>query len=315
VIREEVIVRESSGLNVLVAVDFSEGSELATERALRLPLGQTGQLILVHVAPPGWQTIGAQDIEEMTTSTVREMTERTEQRARTLGVTSELRGIIRFGNAAREIVAAASELHADLVVVGRHGESALGDLLIGSTAERVVRNSNVPVLVVQTDSSEGYRRLLVASSLDGSELAAFELASRLIDPDVRRIVVLHAVRLPAPNTTIPYADAVPPYDIESFREVETQAAARNMEATLATYKALGFEAEGEIVHSDPRAALLKASREKDIDLLVLGTQQRRRLSRLLAGSVAEAVARHAECDVLVAPPHIEEPDGEGKPAS
>jgi nucleotide-binding universal stress UspA family protein len=56
---------------------------------------------------------------------------------------------LKWGRPSDVIVRTAGEMRASLVVVGTHGRSALEKLLIGSTAERVVRLSPVPVLTVR----------------------------------------------------------------------------------------------------------------------------------------------------------------------
>jgi nucleotide-binding universal stress UspA family protein len=56
---------------------------------------------------------------------------------------------IRIGSAADEIVAVAAEVAASLIVVGSHGAGAIERLLLGSTAERVVRRAHCPVVVVK----------------------------------------------------------------------------------------------------------------------------------------------------------------------
>jgi universal stress protein A len=56
---------------------------------------------------------------------------------------------VRLGSAAQEIVAAAKELPADLLVVGTHGRTGLTHLLLGSVAEHVVRHAPCPVMTVR----------------------------------------------------------------------------------------------------------------------------------------------------------------------
>ena len=58
---------------------------------------------------------------------------------------------LRTGAAAEEILAAALELEADLIVMGTHGRKALSHALLGSVAEKVVRSARVPVLVAHSD--------------------------------------------------------------------------------------------------------------------------------------------------------------------
>ena len=62
-------------------------------------------------------------------------------------VTDEI--LIRPGTPAEVIVETAKELNCDLIVMGTHGQSALAEVLIGSTARRVVRESPIPVLVIR----------------------------------------------------------------------------------------------------------------------------------------------------------------------
>ena len=58
-------------------------------------------------------------------------------------------GHLRFGNPAREIVQLASDLSADLIVVGTHGRTGLRKLLLGSVAQNILTNASCPVLVVK----------------------------------------------------------------------------------------------------------------------------------------------------------------------
>ena len=64
---------------------------------------------------------------------------------------SRIFGHLRIGNAAREIVQLASDLSADLVVVGTHGRTGIMKLLLGSVAQNVVTNASCPVLVVKPE--------------------------------------------------------------------------------------------------------------------------------------------------------------------
>jgi nucleotide-binding universal stress UspA family protein len=65
---------------------------------------------------------------------------------------AETTGLVKLGHAADEILAAAAEIHADLVVMGTHGRRGIAHAVVGSVAERVIRASPVPVLTVRTRS-------------------------------------------------------------------------------------------------------------------------------------------------------------------
>jgi nucleotide-binding universal stress UspA family protein len=60
----------------------------------------------------------------------------------------QTRKIVREGREYQEIIAFAKDEKVDLIIVGTHGQTGLGHVLLGSVAEKVVRNSKVPVLVV-----------------------------------------------------------------------------------------------------------------------------------------------------------------------
>jgi len=60
-----------------------------------------------------------------------------------------VRAVLRQGDPATEILAAADELKVSMIVMGTHGRQGLAHLILGSVAERVLRKSNVPVLSVR----------------------------------------------------------------------------------------------------------------------------------------------------------------------
>jgi nucleotide-binding universal stress UspA family protein len=66
----------------------------------------------------------------------------------------EVDRLIRHGKAYEEILAAAREREVDLIVMGTHGRSGLSHILLGSTAERVVRSAPCPVLTVRHPEHE-----------------------------------------------------------------------------------------------------------------------------------------------------------------
>ena len=66
--------------------------------------------------------------------------------------------MLRQGFASEQILAAARELGADLIVMGTHGRRGVPRMLIGSAAEKVVRQSPIPVLIVRLSEAEGKRR-------------------------------------------------------------------------------------------------------------------------------------------------------------
>jgi len=70
------------------------------------------------------------------------------------------------GEAFVEIIRRSRSLGAELIVIGRHGRRPVRDMFIGTTAERVIRKGDVPVLVVNRKPRSPYRRPLIATDLE-----------------------------------------------------------------------------------------------------------------------------------------------------
>lgn len=140
---------------ILVPLDFSGQSRQALEVALPLAERHGGKIVLVHVVqapgvlsaiPGGGQYLVPMDnAKAVKTAKVHIETLAAELvPARLLA-----RTLVRQGNPADQITTAARALKADLIIIATHGYSGLKHVLIGSTAERVVRHAPCPVFVVR----------------------------------------------------------------------------------------------------------------------------------------------------------------------
>jgi nucleotide-binding universal stress UspA family protein len=137
--------------DICCAIDFSEPSRAALERAVELADRLDARLTLLHVCAPAFP--GAEAVfgagkpqEGLSEGPVQAQLDVWRSEAeRTLG--RSVRVEILFGNPAREIARFGSRA-ADMLVVGTRGPTGLGRLLLGSVAERVVRDAACPVLVV-----------------------------------------------------------------------------------------------------------------------------------------------------------------------
>ncbi len=140
---------------ILVGTDFSVCAARALSMAVSVASSQRGRVHLVHVLSEPVQAIdvvGA--VPYLDGTTRREWEERAQKRLSREVAAAEKRGVaataeLRWGRPSDEIVEAATRAKASLVVIGTHGRSVLEKFLLGSTAERVVRRSPVPVLTVR----------------------------------------------------------------------------------------------------------------------------------------------------------------------
>ena len=190
---------------------------------------------------------------------------------------------------------------ADLLVLGRHGQSnvsrRLVGQLLGSVAAHCLSRSSAPVVVVP-DGAPASAPDRVVVGVDGSDASerALRWASdhaRAVGSRLVAVLTWQLTSLPAPSSATP--GIVPPLP-------EWQAKAEHLLDGVC-HKALGADArdvEQVVLHSPAAAGLLGALTAQDV--LVLGERGRGGFARLLLGSVSRQCAEHAPCPVVVVPP-------------
>ena len=277
--------------NVLVATDLSAGATRALERASRLPLGSGSTLTVLHVLSPEYEPEDRAEAERALDRNASLAAGRVAESG-----ASSVRVVPRIveGKPFVEIIRAAREGQNELVVVGRHGRRTFRDLLLGSTAERVIRKGRTSVLIVTAPASAPYGHPLVALDFSDRSRHALELAWRLAD--AVSLDVVHAYEVVS-RRAIERAGFSPEDGLQY--ELHTQRYVHDvMQRFLAASHAVAatpIAREG-----DPRSVILDVAAERHADLLALDTHGRSTAAHVLIGSVAEAVIRHARCDVLVA---------------
>ncbi len=144
---------------ILVPIDFSECSLLGLDYAVALGQQFQAKLILLHVVEPAvYQEnyfgvnppVGEanQDLLEAGRRRLAALAHRRAERS------LDIETLVRIGRAHSEIPDTARAMGADMIVVGTHGFTGMEHLLMGSTAERVVRHAPCPVLTVRLPGTE-----------------------------------------------------------------------------------------------------------------------------------------------------------------
>ncbi|HET7503507.1 MAG TPA: universal stress protein [Kofleriaceae bacterium] len=132
--------------------------------------------------------------------------------------------------------------------------------------------------------------ILVPIDFSPCSVRALDYACALAGKLGAKVHVVNALGTMLPELSVALTDQM----IATLRHNNTEALARLIEPR----RAVARFGDARIVDDDPRDAILKAARELHADLIVIGTHGRRGLSRMLLGSVAEAVLRRASCPVL-----------------
>ena len=211
---------------------------------------------------------------------------------------AELR-TVAASSPARGLAELAEEEGAEAVVVGSTRRGAIGRVMTGSTAERLLHGTGCPVAV----APRGYRRhhpeplraigVAFSDTPDGHEAvrAAAELAGRAGLPlTVYSVVGLHVNWL-RPESVLPDASVVP----EEVREAARDALDQVVAGLPADVRANGELLFGEVVDELSMAA------ERGVDLLVCGSRGYGPVRRVLLGTVSSALVRQASVPTLVVP--------------
>ena len=293
---------------ILVPLDFSPASLGALDYAVWLAKQFSAAIHLVHVYPPDEASSvpGAGHLLFETAETIERLNE-------------ELTGIhrkhvptyrpeschVRTGQPYQEIVRLAREIDADVIALATRGHSGLKHLLLGSTAERVVRSAPCPVLVVRKRKPKSkaaskefaIRTILVpvdfsTCSLAGVEYAAF-LAKRLN-------ATLRLFHVTYPYTNYVIADRAGAR-FSGLADAVEEAARIEMDALKQMDFLRGVPVQTEIRAGHAIEEICNAASQTAIDLIVTSTHGRTGFKHALIGSVAEHVVRYAECPVMVVP--------------
>ena len=284
---------------ILCPVDFSPGSQQALRTAVRLASEHDAELVVMHswYIPPaafaGDYVYGADIVQALTDDAQNALAAAVAEAGR-LGA-RRVSSRMRSGLPWQQIIETAQrEPGLGLIVIGTHGRSGLSRVVMGSVAELVVRHAPCPVLTVRPDSEPApYRRVLCPVDLSRTARDALPLAAALVQPSGVGITLLHVIERP-----VAYGAAAPPRDFH--REIDARASAL-LDAWTADLQA---KVQVPVMQATrigrPGAQILAVlDDDKTFDLVVMGSHGHTGIARILLGSVAEQVARHARCPVLV----------------
>jgi len=294
-----ILSEHSFPCEILLAVDGSEHFLAAVDFLDDLPLAESCSVTAVAVIPTQQATrFSALEI----------VLERTQKSFKKKGipVTMELKA----GNPAETINEHADVISPDLIVLGAKGLRATLGILLGGVAQQVVEYARWPVLIVRAPYNGLNRVLLV---IDGSEhsqraedyLARFSLPEGV---DVRVMHVLPPEPMPdlvgrswpvGAEMVMP----VPSPEMEEATKQQSEAEQSQGEVLLAQSEAnlddSGINVESVLVRGDAATEIINYIKEKNIDLVVVGSRGLSQVAGWLLGSVSRKLVHYAGCSVLI----------------
>ena len=250
---------------ILIAMDANDAAAAAWKQAAMLASTFGGELVPVHAVPDAGSS---HEFFDSLAQAFQEQITLLSDQARRDGL-SVRRSILRTGDPVRVLQGLIEEVKPDLVVLGGGEKSTLDRILLGSTAERALRELGVPVLLVHPDHEPGIKKILCA--VDGSEpaRAALEAALFLARSTTASIELLtiHDPKRGAPGE--------PSHGLDLHGiDVTQRTRSGKVEEILVDEASQGF------------------------DLLVMGEAGRRGFARLRKPNAAEKVLRRLPCSLL-----------------
>jgi nucleotide-binding universal stress UspA family protein len=285
--------------HLIAATDLSPPARQAAERAARLAHETGARLSLVHVLSQkpleelrAW--LGAPLAEQLREAARRELNELAAQlqAARQAPVMARLVS----GAVLDALLQCAEEEAADLLVLGARGAGFLRRMVLGTTAERLLRRTTRPLLVVRQAAHEPYRRAMLA--LDFSPWSAAVLAqARRVAPHAHW-VLFHAYQVPF-EEKLRFAGV----DIATVDLYRRQALAMATQQVHALAEQAGLKPgqwEPCIVEGEASLRLVEQEQERGCDLVVIGKHGQSAAEDLLLGSTTKHLLAEGTADVLVA---------------
>ena len=291
--------------SILCPIDFSENSRsalryaaaIASHLGARLTLLAVNDPLLVEAAQLGPRP------DHLVEDTVREVDtfcrHTFDGKLEGLG---DVRLEVGSGNPAVEILRFARERSCDLIVIGSHGSTGFRKLFFGSTTERVLRETSVPVLVTPAEDPgparideppRTVRRVLAPVDLTAATAHQLVVAQKIAEQMRVPLLLLHVIE-PVRSMAIAHP-RVPRIDAERRARAEA-----DLDAAVATLPPI-VKPEALIAYGEPAEEIAKIAVERDAGLIVMGLHSSP-LSGPRMGSVTYRVLCLAHRLVLAIPP-------------
>ncbi len=286
-------------MRVLLATDGSKDARAAAEylKDFPLPGSATIRIVTLVTLPPS--ALDVPPVAAFNESLLAEGRRVVEEARTLLGPRAAVEERVVQGSPKEEIVRAAEEWPADLVVVGGRGLGGVRGFLLGSVSQTVARHVHCPVLVVK-GRARPLASVLIAT--DGSDGANEAIRFLLSLPLVRNT----KVRLLSAVESTPYPASAPKMiraqlkgmiaQLERERRAEVE---KVLDRAARELKARVTRLTRSMPTGHPAREIVAAAASFDADLVVVGARGLGGMKRLLLGSVSERVLHHARCPVLI----------------
>jgi len=294
---------------ILCAIDFSEHSRRALDHAVAIARWYEASVTVVYVFSPApvaavgpgmtaFQPIVLTDIDYERLRTDVQSFAAVEGAP---GVAIET--VLREGFPATEIVAAARDLQADLIVLGTHGRSGVERLFLGSVAERVLRRAPCPVLTVpaaQPDAVPGsvplFKRVVCPIDFSEPSLLALEHALSMARESDATLTILHVASFSLEPPLFEFEATG--MSVAEFRRRTAAELEARLKATVPADADRYCHVDTVMAAGNAGKEIVRVAAESHADLIVMGVHGRGAVDLTVFGSTTHHVVRAASCPIL-----------------
>lgn len=282
---------------ILCPVDFFPASDAAVNYATELAGNYEANVQLLHVITP--VAVGTYEYAIDMTGIMESWEERATEEMTKLAARVKEAGVevefeVRVGDVYEEIKEAIEKLKPDIIVMGTHGRRGVQRWFMGSTTERLLRHSPVPLITIsstgQKPSSPSFKRILVTTDFSDGTADALAYAFSVAQENESQISLLHVVHDVAADVS------------GKYRQSLMEGVQKQLEELVPSEAANWCDIKTRVETGVPYRIILRILEDEKIDLLVMNIHGKGMLDRALLGSTAERVVRVAPCPVMAIPP-------------
>ncbi len=286
----------------LVSLDGSKDAEIVLPYAVEIAAKLGVEITLTRVSESK-----AADLANIYHLYLNGVKTRVQRRVKAYGAKEEVKlfSKIILGHPAKELLRYADESNASLIVMASRGSSGKGPWLLGNIADKVLRATGKPVLLIRAPASRTairQKRLLkrILMPLDGSKVgeAAIPYTEALAQALGAELVLFQVVEPVRPWV---YGEVVAPYDMQQYDKSAKTFAIAYLNGVGKALTDKGLRTSSVIVMGSPADQIIDYAGANDVDLIAMSTHGRSGIGRWVFGSVSDKVLHAGDTAVLVVP--------------
>jgi len=270
---------------IIVPIDFSEHSEYALKTAAKLAKKNNAEILALHMLEMSDIMLTASDgLQYEKAVYFYKLSEQKFEKFIQKDYLKDVKvtPIIKHFKVFSEVNDVAHKHDADLIVMGSHGSSGVKEFFIGSNTERVVRNSDVPVLVVKSSGIDvNFEKVVFACDFAEESIKPYINAVKLFDKIGAKFCM---VNVNLPNERFKSSSELEKSVVNFFTKADG-----NLDRMKDVYYVSDYTAEDGIIY---------LANKIGADIIAVPTRGKKGLAHFFEGSIGEDVANHATLPVI-----------------